>query len=111
MLCACAPHHAAITTPGSRMKDLLTHSFFAKVLLLLALTFLASIGLSQIGGLVTERGNSREAARQGLAAAYAGQQTLAGPFIVVPYIERWTDEKRDEDGKLKSSTARSRTGA
>lgn len=93
------------------MKDLLTRSAFAKALLLAFLTLLAALPLSQIAGLVHERGNSRDEARQALAAAHAGPQTLAGPLVVIPYVERWKEEKYDSDGKLKEVVPHSREGA
>ena len=71
------------------MKDLLSHSVFAKVLLLLGLTLLATLPLSQINGLILERGASRDRAAHELATAHAGPQVLAGPLLVVPFTEHW----------------------
>lgn len=85
------------------MKNLLSHSAFTKVLLLAALTLLSVLPLSQISGLIHERGASLDQAKQALAAAHAGPQTLAGPVIVVPYVERWVEEIRADDGKLKQT--------
>jgi inner membrane protein len=93
------------------MKNLFSNSVFVKVLLLAALTLLAVLPLAQISGLIHERGASREQAKQSLAAAHAGPQTLAGPVIVVPYVERWVEEKRGEDGKLLATVPHSRERA
>ncbi|TWO70616.1 cell envelope integrity protein CreD [Caenimonas sedimenti] len=87
---------------------LFSNSVLLKVLLLAALTLLAVLPLSQISGLIHERGASRDQAKQALAAAHAGPQTLAGPVIVVPYVERWVEEKRGDDGKLKATVPHSR---
>ncbi len=92
------------------MKLPLSSSILAKVILLALLTFLAALPLSQIAGLVHERGTSRDAARDALAAAHAGPQVLAGPMIVVPWTERWTEERPVGDGKAKETVARSRDG-
>ncbi len=65
-----------------------------KVLTLIAVFIVLCVALAQIGSLVTERGNSQQQAAAELADTYAGPQKLVGPMLVVPYIERWTEEKR-----------------
>lgn len=82
------------------MKTLFAHSALAKVLLLLALSILAALPLAQIGGLIEERGASRQHAAEELATRHAGPQVLAGPLLVVPYVERWTEEQRSEGGAM-----------
>jgi inner membrane protein len=83
------------------MKDLLSNSVIAKVLLLVLLTLLATLPLGQINGLIQERGSSRERAAHELATAHAGAQVLAGPLMVVPYTERWTVDEKDDKGNFK----------
>ncbi|HYC49126.1 MAG TPA: cell envelope integrity protein CreD [Burkholderiales bacterium] len=83
------------------MKNMLAHSALTKTIVLALLTLLAALPLAQIGGLVDERGNSRTHAAQQLAARHAGPQVVAGPVIVVPYTERWTDVHLDDNGKVK----------
>lgn len=90
------------------MKELLARSALTKVLLLGLLTLLAALPLGQIGGLIAERGGSREHAAQELARRHAGPQVLAGPLLVIPYTERWTEEQHDDDGRLKARLSRSK---
>ena len=93
------------------MKNLLAQSALTKVLLLALLTLLAALPLARIGGLIDERGASREHAKRELASRHAGPQVLAGPMLVIPYTERWTEEQRGEDGQLKARIARSKQRA
>jgi inner membrane protein len=58
---------------------------------LILLLFL--IPLALIRGLVEERESYRRAAEDELIAQWGGEQTLAGPFLVVPYVRRQQDEK------------------
>jgi len=90
------------------MKDLLAHSALTKVLLLALLTLLAGLPLAQIAGLIEERGASRQRAAHELATRHAGPQVLAGPILVIPYVERWTEEQQGENGQVKARIARSR---
>lgn len=89
------------------MKDFFARSALAKVLMLLLLTFILALPLAMIGGLIQERGQSRDFAAQELAAAHAGPQTLLGPVLVVPYTERWTEPVLDDKGNVKSHAQRS----
>lgn len=93
------------------MKDALKNSVLMKIFLLIGLMLLLCIPLAQIDWLVQERGASQQQAAAELAGTYAGPQTLIGPVLVVPYVERWTEEQRDADGKLKARVARSRQQA
>lgn len=90
------------------MKDALKNSVLMKILLLIGLMLLLCIPLAQIDWLVQERGASQQRAAAELAETYAGPQTLIGPVLVVPYVERWTEEQRDAEGKLKARIPRSR---
>jgi inner membrane protein len=90
------------------MKDFFSQSAFAKVLLLVALTLVLGLPLAHIGGLIDERGASRQHAAQELASSHAGQQVLVGPVLVVPYVERWTETELDAKGRVKSRTPRQR---
>lgn len=82
------------------MKDFLARSVLAKVLMLGLLTLLLAIPLAMIGGLVHERGITRENATRELAQTHAGPQTLLGPVLAVPYVERWTEELRSDKGQV-----------
>jgi inner membrane protein len=89
------------------MKDFFGRSAMSKVLVLVLLTFVLAFALAQIGGLIRERGASREHAAQELAAAHAGPQVLLGPVLVMPYLERWTETALDSEGRVKSQVQRS----
>lgn len=85
----------------------LRNSVLVKVGALVLLTLLLCIPLSEIGSLIRERGGSRDEAAQELAQTYAGPQTLVGPLLLVPYTERWTEDERNEKGRITGRIARS----
>ncbi len=89
------------------MKKLLAQSALTKVIVLGLLALLAGLPLGQVSGLIQERGHSRDRAAHELAVRHAGPQVLAGPVLVVPYVERWTEEQQDETGQVKARIARS----
>ncbi|HSV48451.1 MAG TPA: cell envelope integrity protein CreD [Ramlibacter sp.] len=90
------------------MRPSLKNSLTLKLLTLVVLTLLLCIPLAQIGWLINERGSTQQRAAQELAATHAGPQTLVGPVLVVPYLERWSEAHLDENGKLKSRSAHSK---
>ncbi|MDR1968379.1 MAG: cell envelope integrity protein CreD [Burkholderiaceae bacterium] len=75
------------------------HSMLAKCLILVLLLLLLCIPLAQISWLIDARGQSANQAAEELRETYVGPQTLTGPLIVVPYIERWQERERDEPGQ------------
>lgn len=93
------------------MKILFTQSVLAKVLLLALLTLLAALPLAQVHGLIEDRGASRARAAQELALAHAGQQVLAGPLLVVPFVERWTEVQLDDKQQVKARVQHARQAA
>lgn len=80
-----------------------------KALALLAILLALCLPLSQINGLVQERGRSQQEAVAELAETYAGPQTLTGPLLVLPYTERWLEPQHDVDGKARPPIARAKT--
>jgi inner membrane protein len=60
-------------------------SLFAKITLILLITAILAIGLTRIGFLVNERAGRRNSVVAEIATATAGNQTLVGPVLVVPY--------------------------
>lgn len=90
------------------MTNFLKNSVLAKVLALVLLTALLCIPLSRIGTLIEERGQSQQSAAHELAGTHAGPQTLIGPVLVIPYLERWTEHQLDDHGKLRTRIARSK---
>ncbi|MBC7379543.1 MAG: inner membrane CreD family protein, partial [Burkholderiaceae bacterium] len=88
------------------MLPSIKNSIFTKLLALGAVFVVLYVALGSIGSLIEERGQSQQQATTELAATHAGPQTLVGPLLVVPYVEKWTaDEQRtvavkfiDKDG-------------
>ena len=77
-----------------------SHSMFAKGLVLLVVLLLLCIPLGQIESLIGARGQSANDAARELAATYVGPQTLLGPLLQVPYVERWqTIEHSEKEGR------------
>lgn len=79
-----------------------------KVFGLVLLTLLLCIPLGQIDSINHERGESQREAAEELARTYAGPQTMIGPLLVVPYVERWLEPTRDAQGLVTGSVPRSR---
>jgi inner membrane protein len=73
-----------------------------KMLFLGLLLLLFLIPLALIRGLVEDRERYRRAAEDEVIGQWGGEQTVAGPFLVVPYLLRQQDEK----GKTVESTER-----
>lgn len=91
------------------MIQTLRNSALVKVLALVALTLLLCIPLAEIGSLIRERGQSQAEAAQELASTHAGAQTVAGPFLVLPWVEQWTETERNSKGQVTGQSQRSKT--
>ncbi|MDO9437291.1 cell envelope integrity protein CreD [Hydrogenophaga sp.] len=63
------------------------YPLLSKVLVIGLLMFLLSIPLMMVHSAIEERSMNREAATQDVARAHAGEQTITGPVLVVPYTE------------------------
>ena len=74
-------------------------STLVKVLTLLLLLLLLCIPLAQIESLIRERNRTQASAVAELAETHVGPQTLVGPVLVVPYVERWQAAERNELGQ------------
>lgn len=83
---------AAIATTEPAMKLAL------KILMVLGLTLAILVPLSMIRGTIHERQAYRNEAVNAIAASYAGAQSLAGPVLVVPYVETVEVEENDAQG-------------
>jgi len=67
---------------------------------LLALVFLVPVLMIQ--GLVSERQARRNEAVSGIAEGWGKRQTVAGPYLAIPYERLWTELRRETvDGKLR----------
>ncbi len=92
------------------MLQTLRNSIVIKVLGLVLLTLLLCIPLDRIDALNRERGDSQREAAAELASTYTGAQTVIGPVLAVPYVERWTETQRDSKGQVTGVEPRSEEG-
>ncbi|QSI28065.1 cell envelope integrity protein CreD [Variovorax sp. RKNM96] len=83
-------------------------SVLAKVAGLIFLMLLLCIPLAEIDSINNARGESQREAAQELAATYASRQTMVGPLLLVPYVERWMEPLRDAQGKVIGQEQRSK---
>ena len=86
-------------------------SLLAKTALLFVLWLVLCIPLSEILGLIRERGDSQRSAAEELAQTHVGAQTLAAPYLLVPYVERWREPVRDDKGQITGEELRQRQDA
>jgi len=73
------------------------YAFKAFVVGLLMVVLLVPLGL--INGTIKERASYRQEAVAAIAESYAGPQVLAGPVLVVPYVETHKERGVDAFGK------------
>ncbi|HXL76303.1 MAG TPA: cell envelope integrity protein CreD [Burkholderiales bacterium] len=77
-------------------------SFLLKTLLVAALAIILMLPVAMIRDLVAERQARRNEAVTGIAEGWGKRQTVAGPYLAIPYERRWTVVKRETvDGKLR----------
>jgi len=88
----------------------LRNSIVVKVLGLVVLTLLLCIPLERIDSLNRERGESQREAAAELASTYTGAQTVIGPVLAVPYVERWMETQRNSKGQVVGTVQRSEEG-
>jgi inner membrane protein len=69
-----------------------------KILMVLGLTLAILVPLTMIRGTINERQMYRAQAVQTVARSYAGAQGMAGPVLVVPYVETIEVEEKNEKG-------------
>jgi inner membrane protein len=75
----------------------------ARIFSLIVLTSLLWIASTVVHGIVKDRLNYREAARQSIAQSFPGRQVALGPVLVIQYEERYTVEKIEGEGKDKKT--------
>lgn len=92
------------------MLQMLRNSIVIKVLGLVVLTLLLCVPLDRIDALNRERGESQGEAAAELASTYTGAQTVIGPVLAVPYVERWMETQRDSKGRTTGVEPRSEEG-
>lgn len=69
-----------------------------RVVMVLAMSLAILVPLMMIRGTIQERQAYREQAVRDIAASYAGAQGIAGPVLVVPYMETVLVEEKDAQG-------------
>ena len=69
-----------------------------KILMVLALSLAILVPLTMIRGVIGERQAYRTHAVEGIARSYAGEQSFAGPVLVVPYTRTVEVEEKDDRG-------------
>jgi len=77
-------------------------SFLLKTLLVAVLAMILMLPVAMIRDLVAERQARRNEAVSGIAEGWGKRQTVAGPYLAIPYERHWTVVKRETvDGKLR----------
>lgn len=71
------------------------HSVVAKVLLIGILSLLLLVPLLMLQSVISEREQRKSETESEIMQSWGGPQTLAGPFLTVPFISR----SRDQNGK------------
>ncbi|HEX7053442.1 MAG TPA: cell envelope integrity protein CreD [Burkholderiales bacterium] len=75
-------------------------SLTLKALVVAALALALSVPVQMIRGLVAERQARHGEALAGIAEGWGKRQTVAGPYLAIPYERRWTEIERERvDGK------------
>lgn len=72
------------------------------------LAALVLIPLGMIGGLVQERQARQAAVEADIARSGTGPQRIAGPVLVLPCTETWSESVNDGQGEVKYATQKSR---
>lgn len=83
----------------------MNRSFILKVVGMLALISLMSIAVSYVNGIILERQQRQNEVKADIARSSAGEQTIIGPVLVIPYIEEFT-ETTTENGVKKTEAKR-----
>src|SRR3954452_14402815 len=84
----------------------MTRSLLLKALIVGALALILMVPITMIQGLVAERQSRATEALAGIAEGWGKRQTVAGPYLVIPYERRWTEvEKTTVDGKQSEKRA------
>lgn len=80
----------------------MNRSLFFKTLVVGALALVLMLPVAMIRDLIDERQARRNEAVEGIALGWGKRQTLAGPYLLVPYERAWTEVTRETvDGTVK----------
>ena len=78
----------------------MNRSLLLKTLLVAGLAIVLMLPVAMIRDLVAERQARRNEAVIGIAEGWGKRQTIAGPYLAIPYERHWTEVKRETvDGK------------
>src|SRR5437764_7361503 len=78
----------------------MNRSLFVKALIVIAVALILMVPVTMIQNLVAERQARANEASAGIAEGWGKRQSVAGPYLYVPYERRWTVVKRNTvDGK------------
>ena len=76
------------------------HSLLLKTLVVAGLALLLTLPVQMIQNLVAERQSRANEAIAGIAEGWGKRQTVAGPYLIIPYERRWTMVRKSTvDGK------------
>jgi len=82
----------------------MNRSLFLKALIVIALAVILMVPVTMIQNLVAERQSRASEALAGIAEGWGKRQSVAGPYLVMPYERHWTAVERDTvDGKVRES--------
>jgi len=91
-------HCCAIGSGEARGMNL---TMLIKALLVAGISLVLLVPINMIQGLVAERQARRNEAVLGIAEGWGKRQTLAGPYLAIPYEWSWTEVQREtKAGKL-----------
>jgi inner membrane protein len=83
----------------------MNRAFIFKIIGMLLLIALMSIAVSYVNGIILERQQRQHQVKADIARGSAGEQTIVGPVLVVPYIEEFS-ETTSENGVKKTEVKR-----
>ena len=83
----------------------MNRTFIFKIIGMLALVAFMSIAVSYVNGIILERQQRQFEVKADIARSSAGEQTIVGPVLVVPYIEEFS-ETTIENGVKKTEVKR-----
>ena len=92
-----------MSDPVASFFNALRSSPLLRVLLIGFLVLLLQIPIAMIDGLIAERQSTRREAIQDVTGAWGKEQVILGPALVVPFIQRWSEEI--EGGRRREHTA------
>jgi inner membrane protein len=77
-----------------------------KMMMVVALTLAILVPLMLIFGTIQERQRYRDQVVQDVAANFGGRQVIAGPVLVVPYVETTVEDVEQPDGSVRRVSRR-----